>query len=430
MINYYEQGTEFLKQHNLNLAIEAFQLAIDENPEDIQSLIGLAQAHYYSNEFDKSLYHLKYAIDLIPDNKQVREFYIQVEQLVESSKLSGKMNRNKLISLSMIVKNEEDCLAECLESVKDVVDEIIICDTGSKDNTLIIAQQYNAIITHFVWVDDFAAARNHSLQQCKGEWILYLDADEVLTPQSASILRKLCSESNGNVGAFICDVVSKHYNEDEEIVDFIGKYPRLFRNIGFPKVKFFGKIHEQISPSIIENGYKVLPSELKIIHNGYAIPKDQMELKVRKNLNILLSHVNIDPTNGYAWYQLGNTLAQMKIYDQAKNSLVNAIKCGNLSDFLICNTSLQIADIESKEKNYIETIKWCELALQIMPNYIPALHLNAQAHLIIGNGLEAKRLFELILEYKDNADIVGIDFKSIEHLILTGLNSAKKLIAK
>jgi len=86
----------------------------------------------------------------------------------------------KTISAVLIVKNEEAMLARCLESVKDA-DEIIICDTGSTDNTIEIAKKYtDKVYTDFVWCDDYAKARNHAKSKATGDWILSIDADEVL----------------------------------------------------------------------------------------------------------------------------------------------------------------------------------------------------------------------------------------------------------
>lgn len=86
------------------------------------------------------------------------------------------------ISLCLIVKNEEQVLDRCLNSVKDVVDEIVIVDTGSTDHTLGIAAKYEARIFHFDWIDDFSAARNYSFSHAKKEYILWLDADDWLQP--------------------------------------------------------------------------------------------------------------------------------------------------------------------------------------------------------------------------------------------------------
>src|ERR1035437_8094177 len=82
------------------------------------------------------------------------------------------------LSLAMIVKNEARCLARCLRSVQAIVDEIVIVDTGSTDDTLQIARDFHARIFHFSWVDDFSAARNQALAKATGDWVLVFDADE------------------------------------------------------------------------------------------------------------------------------------------------------------------------------------------------------------------------------------------------------------
>ena len=88
------------------------------------------------------------------------------------------MNENlQRLSLCMIVKNEEETLPRCLKSVCSLVDEIIIVDTGSTDLTLSVAKDFCAQIFSFAWDDNFSSARNYSLDQASGDWILVLDAD-------------------------------------------------------------------------------------------------------------------------------------------------------------------------------------------------------------------------------------------------------------
>lgn len=88
--------------------------------------------------------------------------------------------RAERISLCMIVKDEEELLPHCLASVQGAVDEMIVVDTGSSDRSPEIARQHGAVVVPFEWCDDFAAARNAGLEQASGDWILFLDADEVL----------------------------------------------------------------------------------------------------------------------------------------------------------------------------------------------------------------------------------------------------------
>lgn len=99
------------------------------------------------------------------------------------------------LSLAMIVKNEQRHLAHCLESVRGLVDEWIVVDTGSTDDTVAIAESFGATVSHFEWIDDFAAARNASLARCTGDWILVLDADESIDPLDHGLIRRALERS-------------------------------------------------------------------------------------------------------------------------------------------------------------------------------------------------------------------------------------------
>src|SRR5690554_6641792 len=105
------------------------------------------------------------------------------------------------ISLCMIVKNEEEVLAQCLDSVKDICDEIIIADTGSTDRTKEIAGKYTDKIYDFEWIDDFSAARNFAFSKATMDYILWLDADDVLLGEDQEKLKKLKKELTADVDA-------------------------------------------------------------------------------------------------------------------------------------------------------------------------------------------------------------------------------------
>ena len=85
-----------------------------------------------------------------------------------------------MISACIITKDEEKNIDRCLESIKNIVDEIIIVDTGSNDNTVNVAKRYSNKIFHYVWEDDFSKARNFAIEKANGDYILFLDADEYL----------------------------------------------------------------------------------------------------------------------------------------------------------------------------------------------------------------------------------------------------------
>ena len=107
------------------------------------------------------------------------------------------------ISAALIVKNEEVMLGQCLESIKEV-DEIVVVDTGSKDNTINIAMNFGAkVFEDYKWNDNFAEARNHANSKCTGDWILIIDADEILEPGGVEKIRKEIAKTKFNSLDFI-----------------------------------------------------------------------------------------------------------------------------------------------------------------------------------------------------------------------------------
>jgi len=222
-----------------------------------------------------------------------------------------------MLTLSMIVKNEEKHLRECLDSVKGIVDEIVLVDTGSTDKTLNIAQEYGAKIFHFNWINDFAAARNYSLVHSKGDWILYLDADERITKNSINELKKITFTKKK--AAFFCLVSSiDEVNDRPSLMSYV----RLFPND--KKISFEGAVHEQIEPSLRRNHFEIHNSGIEILHVGYNLDKERLNLKAKRNLEILLHEYKKHHTSYYA-FQLGQTYGILNEKDIAINYFKIAI---------------------------------------------------------------------------------------------------------
>ena len=99
------------------------------------------------------------------------------------------------LSLCMIVRDNQETLRKCLDSVKSLVDEIIIVDTGSTDDTKIIALEYTGKVYDFHWKDNFSEAKNHALSKAGYGWVLFLDADESISEKDHDIIRRLINES-------------------------------------------------------------------------------------------------------------------------------------------------------------------------------------------------------------------------------------------
>lgn len=149
------------------------------------------------------------------------------------------------ISLCMIVKDEESVLSRCLDSVKDCVDEIVIADTGSTDRTRNIAERYTDKIFSYPWNDDFAAARNFAFSKAEGDYLLWLDADDYIPPESAAALKAFLPRLDTELP----DAVSCPYDltcgKNDRAVTFYRE--RLLRRAANPV--WAGRVHECIPPS-------------------------------------------------------------------------------------------------------------------------------------------------------------------------------------
>jgi len=168
------------------------------------------------------------------------------------------------VSLCMIVRDEEANLGGCLSSVADLVDDLVIVDTGSTDNTKGIAQSYGARVFDFPWCDDFSAARNHSLSNANGDWVLWMDADDRVSPSNRPKLQALLAALPDTPDGFVmrCACASPSVLSRHE-VDHI----RLFR--AGPEVRFRYRVHEQIAPAILRAGGILRATDIVIEHDGY-----------------------------------------------------------------------------------------------------------------------------------------------------------------
>lgn len=244
----------------------------------------------------------------------------------------------------MIVKNEEEWLSQCLESVKDLVSEIIVVDTGSTDKTKEIAKTFGAKVFDFVWTDDFAAARNFSISKATGSWILWLDADEKVAKKDHDYIRKIVQEEQFP----LIVLEQRHYTNDttnpqfrpiderykEEAKEFTGYYPtlmtRLFKNgLG---LQFEGVVHETLDKSMQQLGLKFLRTDIPIHHYQHAKSIESAREKKKKYEQLLVEKEKTNPTDLKTLHDLAITHLQKqdlrtafsyfrKIYDLDKEFL-------------------------------------------------------------------------------------------------------------
>ena len=204
------------------------------------------------------------------------------------------------LSVCLIVRNEEALLENCLKSVSQLADQLVVVDTGSTDKTLEIARSFNAEIYHFKWCDDFAAARNESIKYATGDWILWIDADERLSEASVPAFKKLLTPELKPV---IYKLRIKNLKEDGLNYTWSDAH-RLFTNKR--GINFTGKIHEQISPSAKKLGALERSCTVILDHLGYSFTGQAKTDKQARNRNILESEVLANPNSAYSHYTLAH----------------------------------------------------------------------------------------------------------------------------
>jgi glycosyltransferase involved in cell wall biosynthesis/Flp pilus assembly protein TadD len=212
---------------------------------------------------------------------------------------TGPAERCRL-SVCLIVKNEEQFLAPCLQSIQSIASEIIVVDTGSTDRTIEIAREFGAQVHSFVWCDDFSAARNAALEHATGDWVLMLDADEQLPPQQHDNLRRDFKKP----GILGLRIPLQNIGAEAEGVAYV---PRLFRNA--PGLFYVSRIHEQVFSSILvraeEWGLDTALGTAQIQHYGYTKELVKARNKSQRNLRLLREAVQEFPGDANLLMNLG-----------------------------------------------------------------------------------------------------------------------------
>ena len=318
-----------------------------------------------------------------------------------------KNSKRPTVSLCMIVKNEEDFLSQCLQSVRDVVDEIVLVDTGSSDATLEIARGFEAKIFQHEWKDDFSESRNFSLKHATSDWILYLDADEVLDQRSAQALPEVL-QSTQHFGFFFCI-----YNFKENGFVSGRHYTiRLFRNL--EGNRFTGRIHEHIIPkgTLGHHG-------LGIYHFGYDLDPEAMKNKVKRNARLLKQALTLCGENPELRYHLAGVHFMLGEYEK---SMVHAKLGMELTEEFKEKNYLYLATLQVLTSVYCKMEDWdraeacCLKALDVRDDFIDALYTLAGIYMMRNEGRKAVLTYHKFLEKKKLIDcepIRGLFFRSL-----------------
>jgi glycosyltransferase involved in cell wall biosynthesis len=220
------------------------------------------------------------------------------------------------ISLCMIVKDEEKLLPQCLASVRDQVDEIIVVDTGSTDKTVTIAEDFGAKIYHHPWENDFSKHRNQSISYATGDWIFILDADEVFQYAGGRTLKDdVVRASEASCDSMVMRVMNSASDSRETICsDSI----RLFQNNG--KIHYVGIVHN----NLVGYGHVGLSAN-QIVHFGYDLGEGVAGKKFERTTTLLKKQIAENNSDAGAHMYLGSSYASLDLLDDSLNEAMIAV---------------------------------------------------------------------------------------------------------
>jgi tetratricopeptide (TPR) repeat protein len=315
------------------------------------------------------------------------------------------------IVLSMIVRNASATLNACLDSVRGVVDEIVIADTGSTDTTVEIARASGARVIEIPWNNDFSEARNRSLAEVRADWVLVLDADEVLDPRAKSVIPNLCNERD--VAGYQVSIRNYFLSLEDRIWDQPAKpndsllsaakdYPayvehenvRLFRRD--PRIYFVGRVHESVGSRIEGNGLRLGRASFVIHHFGLVADAETRARKNRFYRNLGKMKVDEMPTNAQAHLELG--LAELENLGNVEEALASFENACRL------NSNLGVAWFfagvtQFRLGKYQESIQSLKQAEKRGRRTAAAAEMIGDGHYNLGEFAEAVRGYERALKF-------------------------------
>jgi glycosyltransferase involved in cell wall biosynthesis len=302
------------------------------------------------------------------------------------------------LSFCAIVRNEVQNLGRCLASVKPYVDELVVVDTGSTDETITIAQQYGAKIGHFEWCDDFAAARNYALSLVSGEWVLTLDADEELVVHSPQFRSLLASPD----APLAYGLKRQDLHEVGDISG--GVHLRLFRNL--PELRYGDRYHEQLQH--VDGSPLILGTldEIEILHYGNS-DENILHKNLTRDIPILekmRSEAGLDLWRldclARKYLKAEQPEKAQDCYAEALDRLSPHLINGDRPEpFFWVPTLLEAIGAQALEAEDFETVRIiCERGLEWCPNHPPLNHLAGDLLLLMGFPRGAIAYFQYCLQ--------------------------------
>jgi glycosyltransferase involved in cell wall biosynthesis/Tfp pilus assembly protein PilF len=310
------------------------------------------------------------------------------------------------LSVAMIVKNEEENLPGCLESLRGIWDELVIVDTGSTDRTVAIAESFGARVEHFAWIGDFSAARNVSLAACQGEWILWMDADDRLPVAEQERLRAMVQEAPHKAWGLMVKNTT-----DQGLTGSVFAQVRLFPND--PRIRFEGRVHEQVLGAIRAAGYPVEFSTLQVYHTGY-LDDATVRAKQERNLELLTAEYSAEPQRmtGVKLDAIAGAHQDLGRYEEAISWYTKAEdRCRKVGEdpHILLHAQIKIAQCMAELGQWAPAAQRLEALVERQPEQFEALALLAQIYQVQGQEDTALRYWNRLFLAQEGISLIPVD---------------------
>ena len=294
------------------------------------------------------------------------------------------------LGLAMIVKNEAANLKDWLLAAAPFLDEMIVVDTGSTDDTIKLLEEAGATILHTEWKNNFSEARNLGLRHMLSDWIIVLDADERVDESNWLQLRDIINEPE--ILAYQVNVRNFHSQNVLSSYDVLQSY-RLFRN-GYG-IMYEGAVHNQLVPSleraVLSTGMRTASVPIEIDHYGYALsPEDMYQKRIRIHTMLVNALVN-NPGDAYYLFQMLVTCNGLQRYEEAA-ACIDKLAFEDLRPQLRTQAYAKACQVKIHFDNYFEALEMVNKAIKLSQRS-PYLHfLQSNVYYQLGelrNGLNA-----------------------------------------
>jgi GT2 family glycosyltransferase/2-polyprenyl-3-methyl-5-hydroxy-6-metoxy-1,4-benzoquinol methylase/tetratricopeptide (TPR) repeat protein len=329
-------------------------------------------------------------------------------ELADTGQSSNVLLQRKTIRLSLciIVRNNAKFIVECLASIRPYVDEMIVVDTGSTDKTAELAQSLGARVYHFPWCDSFSAARNESLKHARGEWIFWMDSDDIISPECGRDLRALVyQEHPENRMGFIVQVHCIGAGSDGHRQVTKVDHVKLIRN--HPQIRFEFRMHEQVMGAIRRVGGEIAWTDLYVTHANYDHTPEGQKHKLERDLKLLELDNQENPNHTFVLFNLGMTCEEHEP-EKAIGYLEHCLNAATPGESHLRKAYAYLASAYARTQAFEQALKAAERGLVDFPLDTELRFRRANILLELGKQHESVEAWKDLLERHEERHITSV----------------------